>query len=343
MSEPPTGNRLPLDQLPSPREVEAIPYARFCEEIVPRYRPVVIRNFAPEWKIVKVAQNSARDVGHYLKRFDGGSALELLISPSEAGGRLFYDDTHKGVNFKQQACVLSDGIDRMLNRTGGEQYFFQCMPVREFLPHLETELEFPFKEAKARPFIWIGNRITVPPHFDEANNIAVVAAGRRRFTLFPPEQLKNLYVGRLDYTPAGQPISLVDLNDPDLDKFPKYEEAFRHALSATLLPGDAIYIPSPWWHHVESLGPFNVLVNFWWSSAFVSSAMPFPLLIHAILALRNLPREQRQAWKHIVDHYVFELNGDPGRHLPEDAKGILGELTPELTNQLHQWLVKQMR
>ena len=35
-------------------------------------------------------------------------------------------------------------------------------------------------------------------------------------------------------------------------------------LSRHHAPGDAIYIPPLWWHHVESLGQFNVLVNYWY-------------------------------------------------------------------------------
>ena len=61
----------------------------------------------------------------------------------------------------------------------------------------------------ARPRIWLGNRSEVSAHFDLSDNIACVVAGRRRFTLFPPDQVANLYVGPLDHTMAGQPASMV--------------------------------------------------------------------------------------------------------------------------------------
>src|SRR5206468_367295 len=83
----------------------------------------------------------------------------------------------------------------------------------------------------------------------------------RRFTLFPPEQLQNLYVGPLDFNPAGQAISLVDHAAPDLERFPRYAEALQHAQVAELEAGDAIFIPSMWWHAVEALAPFNALVK----------------------------------------------------------------------------------
>ena len=79
------------------------------------------------------------------------------------------------------------------------------------------------------------------------------SAGHRRFTLFPPEQLANLYVGPLDFTPAGQAISLVDFAKPDFARFPRFAQALQAARVAELGPGDAIFIPSMWWHHIESL------------------------------------------------------------------------------------------
>jgi len=109
--------------------------------------------------------------------------------------------------------------------------------------------------------LWLGNAISTPTHFDESSNIACVAAGERRFTLFSPEQVHNLYVGPIGHAPTGTPISLVDVDAPELARFPKFEHALAAAQSAHLGPGDAIYIPPLWWHHVASRRPVNLLVN----------------------------------------------------------------------------------
>src|SRR5688572_703996 len=133
------------------------------------------------------------------------------------------------------------------------------------------------------PRIWIGNKIRVAPHYDLMENIGVCLAGRRRFTLFPPEQLPNLYPGPFELTPAGTPISLVDPQTPDLEKYPRYAEACANALQAELAPGDAIYLPCAWWHGVDALEPVSVLVSYWWNDVPKGSASGYGGLLPAML------------------------------------------------------------
>ena len=115
-----------------------------------------------------------------------------------------------------------------------------------------------------QPRLWIGNRVTTPAHFDEFHNVACVVCGSRRFTLFPPAQVRNLYIGPLDFAPTGAAISMARLDRPDDPRFPLLRMALAEAQVAELQPGDAIYIPPLWWHHVASLGRLNALVNYWW-------------------------------------------------------------------------------
>jgi len=147
-------------------------------------------------------------------------------------------------------------------------------------------------------------------------NIGCVVAGRRRFTVFPPEQTSNLYVGPLDLTPAGAPVSMVSVTAPEFERFPRFREALANGLVADLEPGDAIYIPYLWWHHVESLERFNVLVNYWWNPAPAGLGAPFDSIFHGMMAIGGLPANQRKAWRALFDHYVFRLDGDPAEHLP---------------------------
>ena len=247
------------------------------------------------------------------------------------------------MNFSASQQPLNTAIDTMLNSNHGDSnhYCVQCVPVADNFSALLPELTNPLLNPAPKPFIWLGSRVTVPAHFDEASNIAVVAAGKRRFTLFPPEQVANLYIGPLDLTPAGQPISMVNLQQPDLQAHPLYANAYQAGLSVELSAGDAIYIPSPWWHSVTSLSDFNVLVNYWWSNAYVASALPLPMLLHAIQAFNHMAPGERHAWQHMLQHYLFNPT-DPLAHISEDARGVQGKLTRPLAQGLHQWLAAQL-
>ena len=150
----------------------------------------------------------------------------------------------------------------------------------------------------------------------------------RRFTLFPPEQVANLYVGPIEFNISGPPISMVSLRNPDLARFPRFAEALAASQSAELAPGDAIYIPYGWWHHVEALEPFNVLVNYWWNEA-RQVGSPFDSMLHAILTLRDLPPEQRAVWRTLFEHYVFTSGDESMSHLPREQRGMLGPPSPE--------------
>ena len=169
-----------------------------------------------------------------------------------------------------------------------------------------------------------------------------MAAGRRRFTLFPPEQIGNLYMGPLDFNPAGQAISMVDLARPDLERYPRFAEALAHAQVAELDTGDAIFIPSMWLHDVEALAPFNVLVNYWWRQSPAWMDTPQNTLMHALLSMRELPPEQRAIWKGLFDHYVFASDGSEAAHLPPAARGILAPLDADGARRVRAFLLNRL-
>ena len=188
-----------------------------------------------------------------------------------------------------------------------------------------------------RPRIWIGNRIRVAPHYDVKENIACCVAGRRRFTLFPPDQIANLYPGPFELTPAGTPVSMVDMHDPDLSLYPRFAQAWEHSVQAALEPGDAIYIPYCWWHGVESLEPLSILINYWWNEGEPEGiGSPYEALLHGLYALRHLPPERRAVWKAMMDYYVFEESGDPVAHLPANTRGMLGQHSPAIFAQMRE-------
>jgi hypothetical protein len=190
--------------------------------------------------------------------------------------------------------------------------------------------------------IWIGNRVTASCHYDAPNNIACCAVGRRRFTFLPTEQIRNLYPGPLEPTPGGQAVSLVDFASPDLDRYPRFRDARAAAISTVLEPGDAVFIPSMWWHHVTGLDAFTVLVNYWWSSMPAHIPTPMHALYHAIWTIRDRPEREKEAWREVFDYYVFGPAGHAGEHMPEAARRLLGPLDEVQSRQLRALLLSKL-
>jgi hypothetical protein len=222
----------------------------------------------------------------------------------------------------------------------------QSAPIAEVVPGFAAENPLGVVAAGVQPRLWLGNAITTPTHLDEWNNVGCVVSGRRRFTLFPPEQVANLYIGPLDFAPTGAPMSLVQLHAPDFARFPRFRAALEAALTAELGPGDALYIPPLWWHHVESLESFNLLVNYWWHAsgdARIDGACGFDALIVAMLNLRGVPDATRKAWQALFDYYVFNAAGDPAAHIPEARRGLLGRLSAEDSAKLRAHLGQRVR
>ncbi len=309
------------------------------------YRPAVLRGIAREWPAVRAALESNAAVARHVAGFDAGRVTETYVGAPDMAGRFFYGSDLATFNFKREGARIADVCAFLVGeglRPDSPNVYVGAAAVPDYLPGFDQANAMPLLAGKgAVPRIWLGNRSVVAAHFDASDNVACVVAGRRRFTLFPPEQVGNLYIGPLDHTMAGQPASLVDLRAPDFERFPRARQALDAALIAELEPGDAIFVPPLWWHHVETLAPFNILLNYWWDEQPRDAGSPFEAMVHGILAISRLPRPQRAAWAAMFDHYVFRPDdADPAAHLPPDRRGILAPPTPQLRDRIRQFLMR---
>ena len=322
------------------REWREIDPQCFRTEIVPLGQPAVLRGIADDWPLVRHFRTSPLSLVDYLIGLDTGEPVISAIAPPEVKGRLVYKDGVKALNHRHSAEMLPNvlrGLLKLADKPDPPGIWIGGLSARHQLPRLEEENRTDFVPAEAKANLWIGNAVTVPPHFDAGDNLGMVVAGRRRFTLFPPEQVANLYIGPFDITPSGLPISMVAHNAPDLDQYPRFRKALGAAQVGEIGPGDAIYIPYLWWHGVESLEPFNMLVNFWWYRDRVAAAHPYGALLRATYELfRNMPPEHRSSWKHMYDHWVFETGGDPAEHLPPSQRTALPDLDDEAVARFKQ-------
>lgn len=321
---------------------------QFFEQIAPEQKPVVIRGFARHWPLVTAAQQSPEDWVRYLLQFYQGQKARILLAPPEANKRFYYNGDMTGVNYlagDERVDLFLGRLLELMDRSVYPAISLQNGAPENLLPGLVEDNPTPFFPA-VTPRLWVGNEGIVSAHYDGADNMACVIAGRRRFVLFPPAQTGNLYPGPLNFTPAGAPTSLLDLNNPDFERYPRFETALANAYSAELGPGDAIFIPMLWWHHVESLEKVNALMNYWWNGSSAKAATPpspIDSLNIALLAMRDLSQEQREAWRHLFDHYLFKQGVDPASYIPEHQQHVLGPISPDYARAIKDHFVEKLK
>jgi Cupin-like domain len=317
----------------------------FSEVIKPLGRPAILRGLVKHWPAVGAGRTSPDAISAYLKGFYSGHPAPLFEAPAAVKGRFFYNERLNGFNFESKRELLTVVLDRLCDHSGAldaPSLYSGSVSLPLYLPgftrtnHIRELVDF----TSVLESIWIGNQTCIAAHFDNTENIACVVAGRRRFTMFPPEQIQNLYVGPLDLTPAGQPVSLVDIRNPDLQRFPRYAEAAKFAEVAELGPGDAVYVPALWWHHVEALETFNVLVNYWWRDVPEFFDSPSSSLLHCLLTIKSLPPDQRKRWQALFNYLIFQTDEPALEHLPPEARGLFGDLTAQNAERIRAILLK---
>lgn len=329
------------------REISARPDNLPLDELLAANEPVILRGLVADWGITRAGLASDRAAMDYIRSFYNGRPVNASVGAPEIQGRLFYVDDFTKLNFSVERVHVDAFLGRIEAHLGDQlppTMYIGSTIIDSVLPGFrkDNDLGFAAHGIEAPPAIWIGNRTTASCHYDAPNNIACCVIGKRRFTLFPPEQIFNLYPGPLDPTPGGQAISLVDFTNPDFDAHPRFRDALAFGQVAEVGPGDAVFIPSMWWHHVQGLSNFNTLINYWWSRTPAFIPTPMHALFHAIWTLRDRPEHEKQAWKQVFEYYVFGQPDLAGAHLPEAARGMLGAISDDQARYIRAMLINKL-
>jgi hypothetical protein len=333
----------------SPREItdpHIIGPEQFLREVVVPCRPVILRGLVRHWPVVAAALQSPATFRDYIARFDTGSRMEAFFGAPQIAGKYYYNDDLKGFNFERREMKFSEALDTVLStldRPGSPTVYIGSIPLDNCFPGFSAQNPMPLLASSVSPRIWLGHASNVSTHYDAFENLACVVAGHRRFTLYAPELIGNLYVGPIDNTMAGQPVSLAASSPPDDEKFPLFRAVRDQALIAELEPGDALYLPKLWWHKVESTAPFNGLVNYWWDAFSAGPDAPYTSLLLAMITIAERPPQEREAWKAFFEHYVFRSRGHPLAHLPADRHGLLGPLRPRNYGKIRAYVMNMLR
>nr|WP_295114316.1 cupin-like domain-containing protein [uncultured Caulobacter sp.] len=320
------------------------------EAVLTGQTPMLFKGLARDWPLVQAGLQSGQAARDYIRAHDRGGRVVGYTGDPAIGGRFFYDDTRTAMNFKAERAPLEVFLQRLEEvegRNDAPAVYVGSADLDAYFPDLKAANDLGlglevFGPEPPMAGIWIGNRTTAAAHYDMSNNIAVCAVGRRRFTLFPPDQVANLYPGPLEPTPGGQVVSLVDFQNPDFDAHPGFHEAIDSAQVAEMEPGDVLVYPALWWHQVEALEPFNVLVNYWWNAAPGFVDTPMTTLLHGLLSLRDRPDFEKQGWKALFDYYVFGPADRAGAAMPEAARGPLGPMDETKTRRLRAHLLDRL-
>jgi len=319
--------------------------ALFQQQIVPAYRPMVIRGLVADWPVVKAARESPLAFKDYLAKFDAGARIEVFTGDPAIRGKYYYNAGLQGFNFERQMMQLIEAVDCILeavDHPGGRSVYVGSAPTGDCLPGFAAHNPLSLPPAGTVPRIWLGTAANISTHYDTFDNLACVIAGRRRFTLYAPELIGKLYIGPLDNTMSGPPVSLAASAPAGSEtQFPLFEEIRDQALKVELEPGDALFLPKLWWHQVESISPFNGLVNYWWDNA--TADAPYTALLLSMITIAERPLAERQAWQAFFDHYVFRSRGHPLAHLPPEQHGLLGPLKPDNYSKIRARILHLLR
>jgi len=305
-------------------------------------QPVILRGLVSDWGLVKAGKQSPDNAMDILQSHSSGKPVAVYIAPSETEARFFYNHDCTGFNYQSKYLELAEIFAQIRdNKNNPERsyYYMNSLTMNECFPTLCEQNSLSFNHsvfANNQPLskVWVGTESIAAAHYDVPSNLACCVLGERRFTLFPPEQIHNLYPGPLEPTPGGQVVTMVDLKNPDFERFPRVRQALEAAVVVDLQPGDAVYYPSMWWHQVEALSPFNIMINFWWLTAPAYMGNPLDIVMHAIMGLRDRSEAEKNAWREVFEYYVFGSPETPRAHLPPAIQGALGELDGDTVRRL---------
>jgi hypothetical protein len=343
----------PAQRAESSTMPDAAALAAILADILPATEaPLVLRGLCRHWPLTQAGLQSPAAALALLQKYSAGLPVTACYLPPETRGRVFYNADFSGFNYQGGPLPFADLCQRLLDPAlahSGASIYMGSTEVSQYFPGIREQHQLPLDcllnggpgAAQALVSIWLGSKSRIAAHYDFPHNLACNLVGQRRFTLFPPEQVVNLYPGPMEFAPGGQDVSLVDFAAPDFDRFPRFAQALDAGLQVTLEPGDVLFMPSMWWHHVEALDALNLLLTHWWRDTPAYLGRPNNALLNAMLSIRHLPKAQRKAWQALFDYYIFADEPAGGAELPDAAQGLLRQPLDEATARALRSLIIQ--
>lgn len=242
-SAPPTSIE-ERDTLPSRDE--------FLSRYMAKSRPVVFRGGARDWPAV------ADWTPQSLAEKAGDNQINVQQSPNSIFG---LDPKKGGPRYEEVQTTLGEYVSSLMHGDeNGVRYYVQRVNIPEKLPELLGDIVVPDYVDPEKIYLtnlWLGPAGNVTTlHYDTPNNFLAQIKGRKRFRMFAPGQMRNLYPCR----GKAYNMSQVDIENPDYEAFPRLRRAQMYEVE--LNEGDLLFIPTYWWHQVLSVTD-GISVNIW--------------------------------------------------------------------------------
>jgi lysine-specific demethylase 8 len=248
----------PVDRIARPDPAE------FFERYIMRRRPVILTDVAASWPA------HTKWTPEYFKERFGGVEVECQV----------FDPTQVDVENplealrcrKYERISMAVFVETAFQDTAIKRYLAQW-PVFKKIPQLKEDVgslaEYCISSRRknqlptvADIFLWFGPAGTYSPtHFDTKDNLFVQLWGTKTFTLFSPEESRNLYYPWHEYGMFN--FSPLDISKPDLERFPRFQRATRY--TCQVAPGEILYLPARWWHCVSAT-EHSISLSHWWTS-----------------------------------------------------------------------------
>lgn len=290
-------------RLPVPR-LRGVSPEQFLEQLYPQRKPLVLEG-------LDLGPCTSRWTVDYLSRAVGTKEVKIHVSAVAQMDFISKNFVYRSLPFNKLVQRAAEETHKEFFISEDEKYYLRSLgedprkdvaDIRQQFPSLGGDIKFPafFKEEQFFSSVF---RISSPglqlwTHYDVMDNFLIQVTGKKRVTLFSPRDAHYLYL-------SGSKSEVLNIDSPDLDKYPLFPKARRYECS--LEAGDVLFIPALWFHNVTSEA-FGVGVNVFWkhlpSECYdrtdtygnrdpVAASRAVQILDRALKTLAELPEEYR--------------------------------------------------
>jgi len=226
-------------QVPVETNIEA---TSFFENYYTANRPVILKGIVNKWPAV-----DKWSLDFFRHEF-GSTVIQYQCRDlSDDHVQAFFENSRLGTLASYIDLIESDGPDVRQYYLMSQDQLLRRIAFRRLLEDVDCSHGGIFDEgAKARStHFWLGPKgVVTPMHRDQNNIYLAQIIGRKKVMLVSPLSIDRIYNAEGHH-------SEINFDAIDFDRFKRAREL--RILEAIISPGDLLFIPVAWWHHVTSL------------------------------------------------------------------------------------------